>query len=168
MVEQNATDEDSDADCEDEFGTCFSEVQRNRVLSIAQDLVYLVSAGKKVDTKAHQSLPNITPNDKVPSTGAAMPPNLLPGPMGTTQHYIREFVDIESLENVNFAFWWSYMEMISTLLMFKRAICDGQWDLYLCTLSEMVPHIARSILCPQKTLAGHQSAVQFPVYYWLE
>ncbi|MGH0124240.1 UNVERIFIED_CONTAM: hypothetical protein FKN15_053502 [Acipenser sinensis] len=81
MVEQNATDKDSDADCEDEFGT--------------------------------------------------------------TQHYIREFVDIESQENVNFAFWWSYMEMISTLHMFTRAICDGQWDLYLYALSEMVPHIAR-------------------------
>jgi len=28
-------------------------------------------------------------------------------------------------DNVNFAFWWQYMEMVSVLLMFTRAQRDG-------------------------------------------
>ncbi|MGH0123575.1 UNVERIFIED_CONTAM: hypothetical protein FKN15_037020 [Acipenser sinensis] len=68
-------------------------------------------------------------------------PGQTTGVAGTTRHYIHEYVAIESQENVNFAFWWSYME-ISILLMFTQAICDGQWNLYLYALSEMVPYIA--------------------------
>ena len=40
-----------------------------------------------------------------------------------------EFVEEQSL-NANFYFWWSYLEMVSILLMFTRAQHDGIWDLH--------------------------------------
>ena len=42
-----------------------------------------------------------------------------------------EFVSKRSEENVNFKFWWNYIEMVSILLMFTRAQRKGIWDLYL-------------------------------------
>ena len=36
------------------------------------------------------------------------------------------FVAQKSQENVNFRFWWSYIEMVSTLLDFTRAQRRGQ------------------------------------------
>ena len=40
-----------------------------------------------------------------------------------------EFVTQRSEENVNFKFWWNYMEMASILLMFTCPQREGKWDL---------------------------------------
>ena len=58
-----------------------------------------------------------------------------------TQHFretIISFVDSKS-ENPNFALWWGYLEMVSTLLMFTRAQRDGNWDLHFSAFKKMLP-----------------------------
>ena len=45
--------------------------------------------------------------------------------------------------NVNFKFWWQYMEMVTILLMFTRAQRDGIWKLYLYTFQQMLPYFHR-------------------------
>ena len=56
------------------------------------------------------------------------------------QKVLDEFVAQRSEENVNFTFWWSYMEMESILLMFTRAQKEGNWDLYLHSFRRMLPY----------------------------
>ena len=56
------------------------------------------------------------------------------------QKVLDEFVEQRSEENVNFMFWWSYMEMVSILLMFTRAQREGNWDLYLHSFRRMLPY----------------------------
>lgn len=59
------------------------------------------------------------------------------------QKMLDEFVAQKSEENVNFKFWWSYMEMLSILLMFTRAQREGNWDLYLHSFRCMLPYFFR-------------------------
>ncbi|PIK40695.1 hypothetical protein BSL78_22450 [Apostichopus japonicus] len=46
-------------------------------------------------------------------------------------------------ENVNFDFWWKYIKMVETLLMFTRAQRDGVWDLHLFAFREMLTYFLR-------------------------
>ena len=55
---------------------------------------------------------------------------------------MKEFVDSKS-EDVNFIFWWRYMEMVSILLQFTRAQRDGLWDIHLRSFSHMLPYFIR-------------------------
>jgi hypothetical protein len=59
------------------------------------------------------------------------------------QDALDKFVKKKSEENVNFLFWWSYMEMVSILLMFTRAQRDGCWDLYMHSFHLMMPYFFR-------------------------
>ncbi|CAH1154985.1 unnamed protein product [Phaedon cochleariae] len=56
---------------------------------------------------------------------------------------LSEFLEEKSKESPNFEFWWSYMDMILTLLMFTRGIRDGKWMTYRAALTKMLPFIAR-------------------------
>ena len=38
-----------------------------------------------------------------------------------------DFIAHKSQENVNFAFWWNYIEMVSTVLDFTRAQGEANW-----------------------------------------
>ena len=58
---------------------------------------------------------------------------------------LNEFVVQRSEENVNFKFWWNYMEMVSILLMFSRAQREAIWDLYLHSLRHMFPIFFRYV-----------------------
>lgn len=49
----------------------------------------------------------------------------------------------KSEDNVNFAFWWSYLEMASILLNFTRAQREGNWELYLNSFCCMLPYFFR-------------------------
>ena len=53
--------------------------------------------------------------------------------------YLDDFVKQECCKSVNFSYWWKYMEMVSTLLMFTRAQRDGLWDLYLLSFKKIIP-----------------------------
>ena len=53
--------------------------------------------------------------------------------------YLETFVEEKCNESVNFSFWWKYMDMVSTLLMFTRAQRDGIWDLYLLSFKKKIP-----------------------------
>ena len=55
---------------------------------------------------------------------------------------LKDFVESES-NDVNFVFWWCYMDMISILLQFTRAQRDGIWDLHLHSFSLMLPYFMR-------------------------
>jgi hypothetical protein len=48
-----------------------------------------------------------------------------------------EFLTQKCQENVNFQFWWNYMEMIFILLDFTRAQREGDWELYLDSFRAM-------------------------------
>jgi len=54
-----------------------------------------------------------------------------------------EFVAQRSEENVNFKFWWNYMEMASVLLMFTRAQREGIRDLHLHSFRQTLPYFFR-------------------------
>jgi len=56
---------------------------------------------------------------------------------------LNEFVAQRSEENVNFKFWWNYMEMLSVLLMFTRAQGKGIWDLCLHSFRHILPYFFR-------------------------
>lgn len=55
---------------------------------------------------------------------------------------VTEFLAQESEMDPNTKFWIMYLNMVSTLLKFTRAIRDAEWDLYLEALNEMLPVIA--------------------------
>ena len=55
---------------------------------------------------------------------------------------LAEFVTVES-ENANFKFWWQYIEMVSTLLLFTRAQREGIWELHLASFLKMIPLFMR-------------------------
>lgn len=55
---------------------------------------------------------------------------------------LKDFVASRS-DDVNFVFWWNYMDMVSILLHFTRAQRDGVWDLHLYSFSLMLPYIMR-------------------------
>ena len=50
--------------------------------------------------------------------------------------------DAEHHNNPTFRYWRQYMELVSMLLRFTRAIQEGKWNLYLSTFSEMLPYFA--------------------------
>ena len=54
-----------------------------------------------------------------------------------------EFLTQKCQENVNFQFWWNYMEMIFILLDFTRAQREGDWELYLDSFRAMLPYFFR-------------------------
>lgn len=49
------------------------------------------------------------------------------------------FVANSSQSNPTFQFWYSYIEMVQTLLLFIRATREGDWDLHLSSLRSMMP-----------------------------
>ena len=53
------------------------------------------------------------------------------------------FVEERKAKNVNFTFWWQYLEMVTILLMFTRAQRDGLWDLHLFSFRCMLPYFMR-------------------------
>ena len=57
----------------------------------------------------------------------------------TYQKVFAEFIESECEKSANFQFWWGYMEMVSTLLMFTRAQREGNWDLHMASFVRMVP-----------------------------
>lgn len=66
---------------------------------------------------------------------------LLSDPRFTT--IMAAFQEEKKQENVNFSFWWGYMEMVSVLLMFTRAQRDGLWELHLHSFTCMLPFFLR-------------------------
>lgn len=58
------------------------------------------------------------------------------------QNVMNEFLKKQS-SNVNFCFWWHYLDMVSILLMFTRAQRDGIWDLHLFSFRCMLPYFMR-------------------------
>ena len=56
---------------------------------------------------------------------------------------LAEFVETESKKNVNFKFWWQYIEMFSILLLFTRAQREGIWELHLTSFTKMIPLFMR-------------------------
>ena len=55
---------------------------------------------------------------------------------------LQDFVESKS-NDVNFVFWWRYMDMVSIILQFTRAQRDGIWDLHLYAFSLMLPYFMR-------------------------
>ena len=50
---------------------------------------------------------------------------------------------VESRYDVNFSFWWQYMDMVAILLQYTRAQRDGIWELHLYSFSLMLPYFKR-------------------------
>ena len=67
------------------------------------------------------------------------------GELSENQQLIRmlaaynQFVESESQQNSNFAFWSSYIEMVGELLLFTRATREGNWSLHLSAVRNMLP-----------------------------
>ena len=53
---------------------------------------------------------------------------------------------IEESKQTNVAFWFTYIEFVSILLMCTRSLCDGLWDLYLASFARMLPYLADMII----------------------
>ena len=86
-------------------------------------------------------------HDEVYSMAADDNPEQIPAlisclKQGRFQKLLEDFVESKS-EDVNFLFWWRYMDMVSILLQFTRAQRDGIWDLHLCSFSKMLPYFMR-------------------------
>lgn len=61
--------------------------------------------------------------------------------MGHVVDIIHEF-DKAHQSNPTFCYWRQYMLLVSILLRFTRAIREGDWDLYLSCIAEMLPWFA--------------------------
>lgn len=55
---------------------------------------------------------------------------------------LKDFIASKS-DDVNFIFWWNYMDMVSILLQFTRAQRDGIWDLHIHSFTLMLPYFMR-------------------------
>ena len=67
-----------------------------------------------------------------------------------------EFVSHRLKGNVNYGYWWGYMEMVSILLQFIRAQHAGDGDLHICSFTSMIKYFMRY---------GHQNYARWgPVY----
>ena len=58
---------------------------------------------------------------------------------GEWREYFLTFIKEECDKSVNLCFWWIYMEMVSTLLIFTRAQRDGDWELYMTAFRKIIP-----------------------------
>lgn len=58
------------------------------------------------------------------------------------QKLLENFVESKS-NDVNFIFWWDYMNMVTIILQFTRAQREGIWDLHLHSFSLMLPYFMR-------------------------
>ena len=74
-------------------------------------------------------------------------------------NFLKSFVDQECEKSVNFKFWWQYMDMVSTLLMFTRAQREGPWDLYLTSFRKMIPFFFQY---------DHQNYARWSVIYYTQ
>lgn len=52
------------------------------------------------------------------------------------------FILEEGDKDVNFKFWWTYLEMVSVLLLFTRSMRDGNFDLYRHCLPKILNYMA--------------------------
>ena len=50
---------------------------------------------------------------------------------------------IDSQKNVNFRFWWRYLQMVQILLLFVRAQREENWELHLSSFTAMRPFFMR-------------------------
>ena len=55
------------------------------------------------------------------------------------QEQYNKHVKKRSTENVNYAFWSTYLELVELLLVFMRATREGNWPLHLSAAKDMVP-----------------------------
>ena len=58
------------------------------------------------------------------------------------QTVLSSFIDMRS-KDVNFYFWWNYMQMVQILQLFIRAQRDGNWDLHIYSFQFMLPYFMR-------------------------
>ncbi len=49
----------------------------------------------------------------------------------------------DKADDLNFQYWWQYMNMVCILLRFIRAQRDGLWDLHLSAFRDMLPFFHR-------------------------
>jgi hypothetical protein len=61
----------------------------------------------------------------------------------TFSSLMSDFLERRKEDNVNFSFWWGYLEMVAILLMFTRAQRDGLWDLHIHSFTCMLPFCLR-------------------------
>lgn len=59
------------------------------------------------------------------------------------QTIVKNFLQQESSRDPVSKFWIQYMGFVSTLLKFTRSLRDGDFDLYMMSLNEMLPLVAR-------------------------
>ena len=59
------------------------------------------------------------------------------------QQAMKEFAEDLIADDPTAEFWWNYMTMVSILLYFTRAQCDGLWDMHLYAFKRMLPFFFR-------------------------
>lgn len=57
----------------------------------------------------------------------------------TFQKVMADFGEELTEQNVNYSYWWKYMEMVFILLMFTRAQREGNWELHMYSFKRMLP-----------------------------
>ena len=92
---------------------------------------------QEFDGKLHEDITQASNNSEDPDTLIT----LLKGVR--FQKFLDAFQKHRAVQNVNFSFWWDYMDMISILLMFTRAQREGLWDLHLQCFTCMLPYFLR-------------------------
>ena len=58
------------------------------------------------------------------------------------KNILNDFVE-SRCNDVNFCFWWQYMDKVSILLQYTRAQSDGIWELHLHSFNLMLPYFKR-------------------------
>ena len=124
-------------------GRAYSKAMRAHKLTL-QALWRLLMPGllnfvKQSDKECHDQISEIT-TQSGPEAIAELLSLLM---HGRFQQLVTEYVAMKSAENVNYYFWWQYMDMISTLLLFTRAQRDGIWELHLEAFRRMLPCFLR-------------------------
>lgn len=78
--------------------------------------------------------------DKISAIDTAAYSNLI-DEVGKVTDIVKEF-DATHQDDSTYQYWRQYMNLVSILLRFTRAIREGNWELYLSSFSEMLPWFA--------------------------
>ena len=65
----------------------------------------------------------------------------------------------KKIQNPNYALWFTYLHMVSTLLLFTRADREGIWNLHLSSFKEMLPYFHHF---------GHNNYAKYCTIYYAE
>ena len=114
--------------------------KRMRIHKITIQAMWIIIMPQLLDHISRQNPDLMTENNLIKDGGNI---EKLVTLLGTDKfrEVVERFVNLK--DNLNFKFWWGYIQMVQILLLFTRAHRDGNWELHLYVFQAMLPYFMR-------------------------